>query len=152
MRERHEGYRDALESVGVGYDEGLVVQVGTYESLLTDDPATFDAERVRAELRKPDRPTALFVASDVLAIKVMGVIRELGLRIPEDVAIAGFDDILRSAYTVPPLTTVRQPAARIGQRAAKLLLERIGKPVDNEPVHERVPCELVVRKSSGPVS
>src|SRR3954469_5969337 len=131
MRERHEGYRQALEAAGMSYQGALSVQVGTYESLLTDDPAAFDAERVRAELRKPNRPDALFVASDVLAIKVMGVIRELKLRIPEDVAIGGFDDILMSAHTVPPLTTVRQPAAQIGRRAAELLLERIGTPGAN---------------------
>lgn len=153
MRERRDGYRLALEAAKVGYDERLVVQVGTYESLLTDDPANFDAERVRRAMREPNRPTALFVASDVLAIKVMEVVREVGLRIPEDVAIAGFDDILMSAHACPPLTTVRQPSARIGARAASLLLDRIdaGRGGDDEPVHERVPCELVIRKSSGGV-
>ena len=82
----------------------------------------------------------------------MEVIRDMGLRIPEDVAVAGFDDILMSAHTLPPLTTVRQPSAKIGQRAARLLLERIeGNSSDepDEPVHERVACELVIRKSSG---
>ena len=56
-------------------------------------------------------PRFLRGASDVLAIKVMEVIRALGLRIPEEVAVAGFDDILMSAHTLPPLTTVRQPSA-----------------------------------------
>jgi LacI family transcriptional regulator len=158
MRERHEGYRQALDAADVDIDEKLVVQVGTYSSLLTDDPASFDAEKVRGALRDPaKRPTAVFVASDVLAIKVMEVIREMGLRIPEDVAIAGFDDILMSAHTPPPLTTVRQPSEKIGARAAKLLLDKIdrgrnegnGDDDDNEPVHERVACELVIRKSSG---
>jgi LacI family transcriptional regulator len=156
MRERHEGYRLALEAAGIKYDDGLVAQVGTYESMLTDNPADFDAGRVRDALgaAAAERPTALFVASDVLAIKVMGVVRELGRRIPEDVAIAGFDDILMSAHTFPPLTTVRQPAAKIGRRAASLLLERIergkgGNTSADAPVHERVPCELVIRQSSG---
>jgi DNA-binding LacI/PurR family transcriptional regulator len=153
MRERHEGYRAALEAAGMHCDEKLVVQVGDYEALLTDDPASFHPELVRAELAKPNRPTALFVASDVLAIKVMEIARELGLRIPEDLSIGGFDDIFMSAHTVPPLTTVRQPAARIGKRAAELLLERINgkdsRPGDDEPVHERVACELVIRKSTG---
>jgi DNA-binding LacI/PurR family transcriptional regulator len=151
MRERYEGYRQAIEAAGIEYEERHVVQAGTYESLLTDDPASFDAERVRAAMRHPERPTAVFVASDVLAIKVMEVIRDMGLRIPEDVAIAGFDDILMSAHTLPPLTTVRQPSAKIGQRATRLLLERLeGRAAeDDEPVHERVPCELVIRKSSG---
>ncbi len=125
------------------------MQVGTYASLLADDPAAFDAERVRSTLRKTDRPTAWFVTADVLAIQVMTVIREMGLRIPEDVAIGGFDDILMSAHTVPPLTTVRQPAARIGQRAAELLFNRIEGVADHGLVHERVPCTLVIRGSSG---
>jgi DNA-binding LacI/PurR family transcriptional regulator len=125
------------------------VQVGTYESLLTDDPASFDAEKVRAAVKQNNGPTALFVASDVLAIKVMEVIREMGMRIPEDVAVAGFDDILMSAHAVPPLTTVRQPSDEIGRRAATLLLELIDGQASGQPVHERVPCELVIRRSSG---
>jgi LacI family transcriptional regulator len=154
MRERHEGYRAALEAAGIQYDEKRVVQVGEYEALLTDDPASFHADRVRAELTRSDRPTALFVASDVLAIKVMEVARDMGLRMPEDLSVVGFDDIFMSAYAVPPLTTVRQPAAQIGKRAAELLLERIDRKAaeddddDDKPVHERVPCELVIRKST----
>jgi LacI family transcriptional regulator len=87
----------------------------------------------------------------------------LKLRVPEDVAIAGFDDILAAAHTSPPLTTVRHPTARIGQRAAELLFEHIrargrkpgdetvtsAPPVPSRPVHERVACELVIRRSCG---
>ena len=149
MRERMEGYRMALDGASMALDERLAVEAGTYESLLTDDPSTFARERVAAALRGPERPDAVFVASDVLALKVMGVIRELGLRIPEDVAVVGFDDILMSAHATPPLTTVRQPAARVGERAAQLLLQRIEGSGDAAPVHERIPCELVVRKSCG---
>jgi hypothetical protein len=75
----------------------------------------------------------------------------MGLRIPEDVAVAGFDDILMAAHFPPPLTTVRQPAAAIGRRAAELLLARIaGARRDGDPpVHERVPCEVMIRSSCG---
>ena len=152
MRERADGYRLALEGAGIEFDDKLVVEAGTYESLLTDDPATFARDRVAAALRGPDRPRAVLVASDVLAIKVMEVIRELGLRIPEDVAVAGYDDILMSAHTPPPLTTVRQPAPRVGARATQLLLELIDGAATAPgaaPVHERIPCELVIRKSCG---
>jgi DNA-binding LacI/PurR family transcriptional regulator len=149
MRERFEGYQQALQGAGIAIEKDLVVQVGTYESLLTDDPASFDAEKVRAAVKRGNGPTALFVASDVLAIKVMEVIREMGMRIPEDVAVAGFDDILMSAHAVPPLTTVRQPSDEIGRRAATLLLELIDGQASGQPVHERVPCELVIRRSSG---
>jgi LacI family transcriptional regulator len=149
MRERHEGFRLALQAGGIMYQENHAVEIGSYESMLTDNPEDFDAERVRIEMRKSDRPTALFIGSDVLAIKVMEVIRDMGLRIPEDVAIAGFDDILMSAHTHPPLTTVRQPAAQIGHRATALLLELIDGKTIEEPVNERIPCELVIRASSG---
>src|SRR5687768_7486476 len=125
MRERYEGYRLALKDAGLPCDENNVVQAGSYEALLSDDPSTFDAAKVREALSREGRPDAVFVASDILAIKVMEVIRDLGLRIPEDVAVAGFDDIMMSAHTLPPLTTVRQPSAQIGRRACQLLLERI---------------------------
>lgn len=148
MRERAGGYRLALEDAGLAYDEQLVVEAGSYASLLGDDPATFARERVADALRGPDRPKAVFVASDVLAIKVMEVAREVGLRIPEDLAVAGYDDILMSAHTPPPLTTVRQPAAQVGRRAASLLLQRIARP-EGEAVHERIACELVIRRSCG---
>ena len=88
---------------------------------------------------------------DVLAIRVMGVIRSLGLRIPEDVAVAGFDDIVMSAYLEPPLTTVRHPATEVGRRAAELLFQRLdgGTSAVAEQAVERVPCELVIRRSCG---
>ena len=83
-------------------------------------------------------------------MKIMDVIWEMGFRIPEDVAIVGFDDTLMSSHTRPPLTTVRQPSAKVGHRAANLLLDRIkGGAGASEPVHERIACELVIRKSSG---
>jgi DNA-binding LacI/PurR family transcriptional regulator len=102
----------------------------------------------------------------MLAIKVMEVARDrVKLRVPEDVAIAGFDDILAAAHTSPPLTTVRHPAAEIGRRAAELLFERLSSPPSgnaehgNAPdgplprprprVYERIGCKLVIRRSCG---
>lgn len=166
MRQRFDGYRQALDETGIAFDESLVLQAGTFASVLTDDAnGDFHADTVAAYLSSPARPTAVFAPVDMLAIRVMEVARDrLKLRVPEDVAIAGFDDILAAAHTSPPLTTVRQPTARIGQRAAELLFERMharaGKSGggDDEPVapaspvppvHERVGCELVIRRSCG---
>jgi DNA-binding LacI/PurR family transcriptional regulator len=153
MRERLEGYRLALESSGIGFDEGLVLQAGSFESVLTDDPGNFRPAAVAEFLARPDRPTAVFAPVDVLAIKVMDVVRDMGLRIPEDVAVAGFDDIFMSGHTTPPLTTVRHPTGTVGRRAAELLFEAFAAKREGrerrEPVHERVPCELVIRKSCG---
>ena len=152
MRERFDGYRDALVGMNIPFDESLVLQAGTFESVLTDGQGHVHVEQIAAYLNKPGRPTALFVPVDMLAIKVMEVARDqLGLRVPEEVAIAGFDDILAAAHTSPPLTTVRHPTLEVGRRAAELLFERAagssGK--GRARIHERIPCELVVRRSCG---
>src|SRR5262249_49532324 len=88
MCERFEGYRTALAEAGIPLDESLVVQAGAFEAVLADGSSVFDAERVKQLLQRPDRPSALFAPVDVLAIRVMGVIHRLGLRIPEAVARA----------------------------------------------------------------
>ena len=151
MRERFEGYRLAHAEAGVSLDQSLVVQAGAFEAVLADGSSGFDADRVAQLLQRPDRPTAIFAPVDVLAIRVMGVIRSLGLRIPDDVAVAGFDDIVMSAYLDPPLTTVRHPATEVGHRAAELLFETLqaGATAPSTQPMERVPCELVIRRSCG---
>lgn len=157
MRERYAGYVSALAEAGIEPDPSLVLQAGTFESVLVDGQVPVHAQRIAAFLERPDRPTALFVPVDMLAIKVMEVARDkLGLRVPEDVAIAGFDDILAAAHTSPPLTTVRHPTLEVGRRAAELLFQRGGgggaPGVVVEPVHERVGCELIIRRSCGAAS
>ena len=159
MRERFQGYRLALHDADVEPDDSLILQAGTFESVLTDGHGHVQADQIKAYLTRPDRPTALFVPVDMLAIKVMEVARdELGLRVPEDVAVAGFDDILAAAHTSPPLTTVRHPTLEVGRRAAELLFEITARhgnaaaATKRERVHERIPCELVVRRSCGAIS
>jgi LacI family transcriptional regulator len=156
MRQRFDGYRQALDEAGIAFDESLVLQAGTFASVLTDDSnGNFHADDVAEYLSSPGRPTAVFAPVDMLAIRVMEVARDrLKLRVPEAVAIAGFDDILAAAHTSPPLTSVRHPTARIGQRAAELLFQRMrsapaATPASREPVHERVACELIIRRSCG---
>jgi DNA-binding LacI/PurR family transcriptional regulator len=97
------------------------------------------------------RPTALFCGMDMLAIQAMQTLREMDLRIPSDVAVAGFDNIAFSQFTQPPLTTVQQPIAEMGRRGADILFDRIeGKRSPREKVVcERLPCQLVIRQSCG---
>ena len=102
----------------------------------------------RSVLGRSPRPTALLAANDEIAIGLLEAAREAGLRVPQDVAITGWDDIPAARHLSPPLTTVRQPMHEIGRRAAALLHERIGGS-RREPRHDVLPTELVVRASCG---
>jgi LacI family transcriptional regulator len=99
-------------------------------------------------LSLPERPTAIFARNDFTAIGAMTAIKEASLRIPEDIAIVGFDDIPLAVHTSPSLTTVRQPMRLQGQLAAEMLLERI----QSEEIEERrehiLNCELIIRNST----
>lgn len=99
----------------------------------------------------PRRPTAVFCANDLLALGVLQAMFAAGVRVPEQVALVGYDDIEFAAGAAVPLTSVRQPAFRIGQRAAELLLEETSN-IGGEHTHQRVVYEpeLVVRRSSLP--
>lgn len=96
------------------------------------------------------RFTALFAFNDVSAIGAMRAFGDGGLRIPGDVSVVGFDDILSAAFQNPSLTTVRQPLHEMGQRAAAVLLHRLGKPAEASPAAITIEPTLVVRDSTGP--
>jgi LacI family transcriptional regulator len=100
-------------------------------------------------LSKQPRPTALIVINDWLAIGAIRAANDLGLRIPQDVSIASFDDLPVSSYTVPRLTTVTRDAQQGGQILARLLLERIKDPSRDQQLVE-LPTKVVVRESTGP--
>jgi LacI family transcriptional regulator len=145
-RLREQGYRTALDQAGIGLDPGLL-QVGRYTGESAEGPAT-------ELLTRHDRPTAIFAANDVMAIRTMEVARNLGLRVPDDVSVVGFDNIPESALATPPLTTIDQSIERMGYEAARLLVDRIANP-DLEPEHISLPVRLVERhtcRASGPVS
>lgn len=94
-----------------------------------------------------DRPRAIMCWNDMLAMQVINVIKELDLRIPQDIAVTGFDDVLNNIYFTPSLTTVRQPFAEKGKRAFKTLVDLIdGKEVKPEKV--LLDCEIVIRDSA----
>jgi len=97
-------------------------------------------------LALPERPTAVFAASDVVAIGVMSAIQAAGFKIPQDIAVVGFDDIFLAAHTQPPLTTVRVPAYGLGWTAAELLISLIEGEEASSVILE---TELVIRDSCG---
>ncbi|MZE78848.1 LacI family DNA-binding transcriptional regulator [Streptomyces xinghaiensis] len=115
---RLDGYRQALEAAGVGGGRHLVA-----ESDFTEN----GGRRAMAELlaREP-RLDAVFAASDVMAAGALGALRAAGRRVPEDVALVGFDDSAIARHTDPPLTTVRQPIEEMGRAMARVLVEEIG--------------------------
>jgi LacI family transcriptional regulator len=137
LRER--GYREALHAAGVPVDESLI-RVGAYE-------AEVSLEQARLLLTAPDPPTAVFAANDVTAIATIEVATDLGLRVPADLSVVGFDNIPESALCAPPLTTIDQPIREMGERSIQLLLQLIrGEPA--EATHITLATALVVRQST----
>jgi LacI family transcriptional regulator len=139
--DRLKAYRRALENAGLPYDETLVRRCG--ERIEDGYQATLDL------LRRPDRPTAVITINDLLGIAALRAATDLGLHVPDDVSIAGFDNIPFSNYTIPRLTTVSGEPERNGQDAVRLLLRRLNEP---DHPHEGIFCgwSLVIRESTGP--
>jgi DNA-binding LacI/PurR family transcriptional regulator len=96
------------------------------------------------------RPTAVLAMSDAMAIGTMSAARELGLRVPADLSVVGFDDVDLAAHVDPPLTTVHQPIRQKGSDAVRLLLAEVERRESNRPEHRRLETRLIVRASTGP--
>ena len=99
-------------------------------------------------MRAERRPTALFAANNFIAIGALHALEELGLRVPEDVAVVCFDDLPEAMVTFPFLTVAAQPAFEIGRQGVAMLLDRLADP-SRPPQEVMLPTELVVRRSSG---
>ncbi len=140
LRER--GYRLALERAGVEVDPSLI-RVGGYQV----DTAR---EGTRQLLELDERPSALFAANDVSAIAAMSVARSLGLSVPDDLSVIGFDNVPESALSEPPLTTIEQPIKQMGFDAAKILIRLIDG-TESVPEHTLLPTRLVERSSCRPL-
>ncbi len=136
---RVNGYRAALESVGIEFNPSYVVN-GEFG----EEPAFAAAD---ALLHRCPEITAIFCASDVMAMGVMRAVRTHGLRIPDDVAIIGFDDVEWARMVTPPLTTVRQDFHGIGYEAARMLHRMISGTSPGSKLY--VPHEFVIRESAG---
>ncbi len=105
-------------------------------------------EMTKELMKLEPRPTAIFAANNFLAIGTQHALEELELRIPEDVALVGLDDLPTEMVTFPFLTVAAQPAEEIGREAVEMLLKRIKDP-EAEPEEILLPTELTVRRSSG---
>ncbi|HCQ65970.1 MAG TPA: LacI family transcriptional regulator [Rhodobacteraceae bacterium] len=145
-RERLKGAQAALAAAGLAMAPGWVYP--------GDFSLESGARAADAWCAAPDRPTAVFCASDVMAIGFIGALMRRGVKVPAEVSVIGFDDLDMASHFVPALTTVRQPRPEIGQSAARLLLERM----DLSPATRAaspgprlvLPTELVVRETTAP--
>lgn len=137
-KRRLEGYQAALRDYGLRYDPRLVVE---------RQPTLHEGKEAMEKLlsvRQP--PTAVFAASDMLAIGALAAAREKGLKVPDEVSVAGFDDIDFAAFCNPPLTTVRVPAVQMGEMAVEVLMEMIEGNL-REAKRIILNTELVIRES-----
>jgi DNA-binding LacI/PurR family transcriptional regulator len=144
-RDRLAGYRDALAAAGVPCDPALCTEGGVTQE---------DGYRLtRGLLERDGPPTAIFAASDVLAVGAMRAAHEVGLRVGRDFPIMGFDGLGLGAYVSPSLTTLRQPMRTVGRLLVQLLanaLDVVSAPLglDGQGIHHLVRPELVVRAST----
>ena len=137
-RQRFEGYKTALKEHNIPFDPDLVAE---REYTMIEGK-----EGMNTLLNHSVPPTAVFAASDVLAMGALSAVKDKGLKVPGDVSLAGFDDIEFAAYLDPPLTTVRIPAFEMGQLAVKALIELIDK--GPEQVRQyTLETDLIVRQS-----
>lgn len=138
--DRFRGYRQALEGHGVKPVESLEI------------PGDFTQEAgyegARALLRLSDRPTAVFCVNDNMAVGALRAFQERGVRVPEDIALGGFDDIPMANYLTPSLTTVRVPIKKIGHMSVERLIQKTRAKEALQPEQQVLPVELVIRGST----
>lgn len=139
-RARMRGYRQALEKYRLPWREAWIQpgnfhQAGGYRGM-------------RDLMSLAARPRAVFAANDLIALGALVAIREAGLRVPEDIALAGFDDIPAASQVDPPLTTINQFQDRVGRRAAEMLFERMNGTAPETRQSVEMPYQLVVRNST----
>lgn len=139
-KQREDGFRNALESAGIPVKESWIFHLSAVNYHLAMSNALH-------LLSQPERPDAVFAVSDVYAVGVVKAAKRLGLRVPEDVAVIGFDNIELSSMIEPTLTTIEQPSYQIGYQAAELLIEKIENP-NLETRHIVLDTELIVRDST----
>jgi LacI family transcriptional regulator len=137
---RYSGYKMALQEAGLAVDPSLVGE--------GDWLHTSGKEVMQHFLQLANPPTAVFACNDMMAAGALHAIYEQGLRVPEDIAVVGFDDVPQTKVIIPALTTIRQPSEEMGSRATEMLIDQLeGK--DGQPRQVIFSTTLVVRQSCG---
>lgn len=146
-KQRLEGYKLALEQAGIPFDpEKVIIASNGKQDGFNRDAGYASMKEILRRNFGHNSITAVFVASDVQAIGALEAARELGVRVPEDIAVVGFDDIELAKYA--QLTTVRQPMHTMGTLAVQMLMERMKNPDAPPNVSTFLP-ELVIRRTCG---
>ncbi|MEL6407585.1 MAG: LacI family DNA-binding transcriptional regulator [Chloroflexota bacterium] len=135
--DRDRGYRDALQENDMPIIDDLIVYADFSEA---------KAYTMTQHLLE-HQPDAIFCQSDTMALGTLQAIHDAGLRVPNDMAVVGFDDLLHAALSDPPLTTIRQDVTGIGYKAVELLQHVIQSP-KSDPQHVQLPVELIIRQST----
>jgi LacI family transcriptional regulator len=136
--DRYEGYRKALNDHGVAIDESIMlVGESSYDS------GYAMAQKILTEARNV---TALFIASNAISMGVIGFIQDKGLKVPEDIAIIGFDNYEWTKVSNPPLSVINQSSYELGVKAAEVLMKKVKKPSDHYREY-RLPTNIIIRKS-----
>jgi DNA-binding LacI/PurR family transcriptional regulator len=138
--QRLRGYRDAIRNYNIELDEELIIHC---KDLHTDPTAA-----THKLLNLSQRPDAIFCMNDPVAILAMQVLKEKGVRIPDEISLVGFTNEPVSQFIEPSLTTVAQPAYQMGQTAAKLFIQQIENKQEFKPITKILPTELIIRNST----
>lgn len=139
--QRLEGYRRALREAGLETDEGLIKPILGGDRFICSDA-------IRSFLQLKDPPTAIFAIHDLIAINAINLLRKKGLRVPEDVAVVGYDNLELAQFCSVPLTTMAQPLIEMGKRAAQILIGRMEEKAKFRPSRVVLQSELVMRQSA----
>jgi DNA-binding LacI/PurR family transcriptional regulator len=135
---RFKGYQDALEAAGIAVDPALI-----FSSYTIEDRASVGEASLEPLLAVG--ATSVFCYNDAAAIGLLAACHKRGISVPDKLSIMGFDDIDMAAYTMPQLTTIRQPRFELGHRAMQMMLDLLN---GQEPENQILPCELVVRQTT----
>ena len=154
VAQRLQGYKQALQEAGIAYDccrvfQGLLPWMSEVQVLEKPSPVltNYDKAAIREFLLSQRCPSAVWACNNIIALQIIEVCKELGRRIPEDLALAAYDDGTMAPLVTPNLTTVRQRNHEMGARATRMLLDMLeGNPVQHQVY---LPVELVVRASCG---
>jgi len=138
--QRKRGYITALEKNGIKVDDDLIIHCDTFEGAL---------EETKKIMSLPSPPDSFFAVNDMTAMGILNIIKQMGLKVPQDISIVGFTDGLVSTVSDPLLTTVSQHGFEMGKRAAKILVKRLNNLCEtDDPLTDIIKTDLIIRGST----